>query len=97
MFYFKSLTKINYKISLENYKNQKMLNLSLMSLNMTNNITKHYFMHVEMHLYVIMMMMLDDLHMKVVIKNVKLFQLMVHFLVNPVLYRVDQGKKIVYG
>lgn len=50
-------------------------------------------MHVEMHLYVIMMMMLDDLHMKVVIKNVKLFQLMVHFLVNPVLYRVDQGKK----
>ncbi len=58
---------------LENYKNQKMLNLYLMLLNMINNIIKHYFMHVVMHLFVIMMMMLEDLHMKVEIKKIKLF------------------------
>ncbi len=57
----------------ENYKNQKMLNLYLMLLSMINNIIKHYFMHVVMHLFVIMMMMQENLHMKVDIKNIKLF------------------------
>ena len=61
------------KIILVNYKNQKMLNSYSMLLNTINNIIKHYSMPVVMHLFVIMMMMRENLHMEVEIKSLKLF------------------------
>jgi hypothetical protein len=44
-----------------------------------------------------MMMMQENLHMKVEVKKIKLFHYMEHFLVNQELFPVDQGiEKIIH-